>query len=143
MTTKRETAMAALEAVLVTAFSGPEVFERDPEKTPQDNTGGNVIMRDGDPGTPDISLSPIQYQFNHAVFVELSSSGENRNAIVDGLQVKLDTALKLDRTLGAVVIDCRVMEAPIIDEIDTEGVETVRAATVSINLCYVSDSPIG
>jgi hypothetical protein len=35
------------------------------------------------------------------------------------------------------------MEAPIIDEIESEGTETLRAAMVNINLSYVSASPIG
>lgn len=143
MTTKREAVLAALETLLVATFTGPEKFERDPEKTPEDNDGGNIIMRDGDPGPATISLSPIRYQFDHAVFVEVSASGQTRKATVDDLLIKLDTALKIDRTLGGVVLDCRVMEAPVIDEIESDGTGTLRASTISINLSYVSDSPIG
>ncbi|HCE10150.1 MAG TPA: hypothetical protein DEQ40_16410 [Oxalobacteraceae bacterium] len=147
MTTARETALSALEDLLAATFGdlkdGSGRFIRDPEKPPEDSKDGLVIMRDGDAPPPTITLSPVQYEWQHAVAVEISAVGPDRKLTVDGMCTDLDAALKVSRTLSGAVLDCRVMEAPIIDEIESDGTETIRAATITITLFYVSNSPIG
>lgn len=141
MTTKREQVLSALATLLEGAFAAK--FERDPEKAPEESTEGTAVMRDGDPGEPEITLSPIQYQWNHAVELELAAVGEARNATVDDMLALLDTTIASDRTLGGLAIDVRVMSAPVIDETSVDGTQAVRYAPVKINCFYVSNSPIG
>lgn len=146
--TVRETILTKLEANLETTFfsllqSAGGEFVRDSEKAPLDNPGGNVIMRDGDPGQPQITLSPVRYEWNHQVLVEVSASGPYRKSTVDRLVMLLDACIAQDRQLGGDAIDCRIVDAPTIEEFENEGTETVRAATVIITAFYVSDSPTG
>lgn len=141
MTSKREQVLEALATLLEAAFT--DNFERDPEKAPDESAAGTVIMRDGDPGEPDITLSPIQYQWNHEVAVEVAAVGEDRTATVDALLVTLDTAIAANRTLGGLAIDTRVMSAPVTDETSLDGTQAVRYSPVKVNVFYVSNSPIG
>jgi hypothetical protein len=140
--TKVETVLAALATDLEGIFG--DRFFRDPEKAPDESTCGTVIMRNGDPGPPTITLSPVHYQWEHEVPLEFAAVGEQRNATVDAMLLDLDTFLTGNRSLDGNVIDARVMAPPIIDEVDqAEGAQTVRVAQVLVRLEYDSASPIG
>lgn len=143
MTTKMESALAALATVIDNALM-PDQFFRDPEKAPSESTDGIVIMRNGDPGAPTITLSPIHYQWEHPVPLEFSAVGVDRKATIDAMLGAVDTAIAANRTLAGNVIDARIMDAVIIDEVDQgEGVQTVRVAQVLVRLEYDSNSPLG
>lgn len=143
MTTVSETALAALATLLQNTYEAGQ-FSRDPEKAPEESENGIVVMTDGERGEPLITISPLQYEFEHKAELEFSASGTGRNAIVDGLLLKLDAALATNRTLGGTVVDARVMEAPVIEERDqVEGAETIRWALVYVRLEYVTSSPVG
>ncbi len=61
MPTPRETILQALLAALK-AVSGATILREEvlPERVP---VGGLVILRDADPGTPEVTLSPLQYHY--------------------------------------------------------------------------------
>jgi len=67
MPTYRETILAALHARLsalpATALRG-EVL---PERVPAD---GLLILRDGEPGEPEVTLSPLRYHYQHRAEIE-------------------------------------------------------------------------
>ena len=67
MPTPRETILAALHARLLalpaTALRG-EVL---PERVP---TEGLLILRDGEPGEPEVTLSPLRYHYQHRAEIE-------------------------------------------------------------------------
>lgn len=63
MPTIRETILQALHAALqisplATVLRGAVLPERIP-------SGGLLILRDGDPGAPDMTLSPLIYHYQH------------------------------------------------------------------------------
>jgi hypothetical protein len=62
MPTPRETILTALHARLqtlpATALRGEEL----PEKSP---AAGLIILRDGDRGEPEVTMSPLRYHFEH------------------------------------------------------------------------------
>ncbi len=68
MPSTRETILAALAAQLA-AHAGAEVRRNAvlPERVP---TGGLVILRDGEPGAPDVTLSPWLAWYSHRVEIE-------------------------------------------------------------------------
>jgi hypothetical protein len=141
--TKVETVLAQLATDLESLF-GSDKFFRDPEKPPQESECGTIIMRNGDPGQPTVTLSPVHYQWEHEVPLEFAAVGENRNSTVDAMLLQLDVFLTGNRNLDGNVIDARVMIAPIIDEVDqAEGAQTIRVAQVMVRLEYDSASPIG
>jgi len=65
-----------------------------------------VILRDGEMGEPEVSLSPLTYHWQHQVAIELfvaNPDASARDARMDGLLVELAAFSDLDRTLGGVI----------------------------------------
>ena len=101
MPTPRETILQALLAALqvvpdAIVLRGAILPERIP-------SGGLLILRDGDPGTPEVTLSPLQYHYEHRAEIEVIVQGKtpaDRDAAFDILLAKLATAITTDRTLG-------------------------------------------
>jgi len=74
MPTPRETILSALLAALQTVPSATALRSAIlPERIP---TGGLLILRDGDPGTPEVTLSPLQYHYEHRAEVEVIVQGK-------------------------------------------------------------------
>jgi len=143
MPTPRETILQALLAALqsvpnATILRGATLPERIP-------TGGLLILRDGDPGTPDVTLSPLQYHFEHRAEVEVIVQGKtpaDRDTAFDFLLTNLASAITADRTLGG-LCDWVEAEAPQPVDLPVEGAEALKAAVVPINLTYTTDDPLG
>jgi hypothetical protein len=78
----RETILAALHARLsalpATALRG-EVL---PERVPAE---GLLILRDGEPGEPEVTLSPLAYHYQHPAEIEAVVQGADRDATFDTL----------------------------------------------------------
>ena len=72
MPTPRETILAALHARLsalpATALRGDVLPERVP-------TAGLLILRDGEPGEPEVTLSPLRYHYQHRAEIEAVVQG--------------------------------------------------------------------
>jgi hypothetical protein len=75
-----------------------------PEKVP---AAGVVILRDGDPGPPEVWLSPPGYYYEHRAEIEVVVDGNPaaRDTAFDALRLAIGTALAADRTLGSGPID--------------------------------------
>ena len=97
MPTPRETILAALQARLsalaATALRG-EVL---PERVPAE---GLLILRDGEPGDPEMTLSPLRYHYQHRAEIEAVVQGAARDTAFDTLTASIGAALVADRTLG-------------------------------------------
>jgi len=79
MPTPRETILQALLAALqsvpnATILRGAILPERIP-------AGGLLILRDGDPGTPEVTLSPLQYHYEHRAEIEVIVQALNESAV--------------------------------------------------------------
>ena len=107
-------------------------------------TKGLVILRDGDPGEPEVILSPLSYSYEHAaeleVFVQAGTSDERDNAFDHMLQ-QIGGVLADDRTLGG-YCDWVEARAPEPAEIPTIGAEGIKAATVPVILHYTTSDPL-
>ncbi len=124
MPTPRETILAALHARLLalpaTALRG-EVL---PERVP---TEGLLILRDGEPGEPEVTLSPLRYHYQHRVEIEAVVQGADRDAAIDTLTPSIGSALAADRTLGG-LCDWVEAEAPRPVDLPVEGAASLKAA---------------
>jgi hypothetical protein len=99
MPTLRETILQALLAALQTV-PGTIVLRGAilPERIP---TGGLLILRDGDPGTPEVTLSPPQYHYEHRAEIEVIVQGKTptaRDAAFDALLSELAAAITAANT---------------------------------------------
>ena len=73
MPTTRETILAALHARLQTLAASVLRDEVLPERIPP---AGLIILRDGQPGEPEVTLSPLRYHFQHRAELEVIVQGQ-------------------------------------------------------------------
>jgi hypothetical protein len=138
MPTTRETILLALQALLQTQAAPVLRGEVLPERVP---ATGLLILRDGDPGEPAVTLSPLRYHYQHRAEVEaVVQSGTDRDAALDGLVAGVGIALAADRTLGS-LCDWAETERPV--ELAIDGAATLKAAVIPIVLHYASADPLG
>ena len=137
---KREDILAAL-LIQLAGVAGATVSRNIalPTRIP---AAGLVILRDGTPGEPEVSLSPLTYHYDHEAVVEVIVKGEaTQDAQFDAICVAIGARLAANRTLGGL---CDWLEgaAPDPTEIITEGGEPMKGAAVTITLTYSTTNPI-
>lgn len=144
MASVRETALCALQDALE-AVAGRKVAARN-SHIPEVITGeGLLVLRDGDPGEPEIDLGVIRYYYEHEALIDCvvqASSQATLNKQLDELLQDISTAIAADDTLAGTV-DKALVGAPI-DEEDTvwEGAEDLRGVIVPITLIYSTTNPL-
>jgi hypothetical protein len=139
MPTTRETILTALHARLVTLPATTLRGDVLPERVP---AAGLLILRDGDPGEPEVTLSPLTYHYQHRAEIEAVVQGANRDAAFDALCVSIGTALAADRTLGG-LCDWVEAEAPQPVDLPVEGAATLKAAVIPVVVHYSTADPLG
>ena len=139
MPTPRETILIALHARLsmlpATALRGDVLPERIP-------TDGLLILRDGDPGEPEVTLSPLRYHYLHRAEIEAVVQGPDRDADFDTLTASIGAALTEDRTLGG-LCDWVEAETPQPVDLPVEGAASLKAAVIRVSLFYTTSDPLG
>ena len=139
MASVRETILTALHARLsalsATALRGDVLPERVP-------TEGLLILRDGEPGDPEVTLSPLRYHFQHRAEIEAVVQGTDRDAAFDTLTASIVAALAADRTLGG-LCDWVEAEAPRPVDMPVEGAVSLKAAVIPVVLHYSTADPLG
>ncbi|MBK5932461.1 hypothetical protein C8N32_11522 [Rhodovulum imhoffii] len=139
MPTPRETILAALHARL--SALAAKVLRGDvlPERVPAD---GLLILRDGEPGEPEVTLSPPAYHYEHRAEIEAVVQGDDRDELFDNLCASVGAALAADRTLGG-LCDWVEAEAPRPVDLAVEGAASLKAAVIPVVLHYSTDDPLG
>lgn len=135
----RENILAALFARLSILPAKTLRGEVLPERIPSE---GLIILRDGDPGDPDVTLSPVRYHYRHRVEVEAVVQGTARDATFDAFCSALGTAVAGDRTLNG-LCDWVEAEAPRPVDLPVEGAASLKAAVIPIVLHYSLADPLG
>lgn len=106
---------------------------------------GMIGVGDGDPGAPEIDLSPPTWWWEHAIPVQLAAYGDDapsaRRAL-DAMLGAIGTAIVADRTLGGLCIHLEA-DAPQIGDATKEGARTVHWADVDLVATYSTSSPLG
>lgn len=135
----RETILVALHARLTALTATALRGEVLPERVP---AGGLLILRDGEPGEPDVTLSPLRYHYQQRAEIEAVVQGTNRDAAFDALCASIGTALDADRTLGG-LCDWIEAEAPQPVDLPVEGAASLKAAVIPVVLHYSTADPLG
>ncbi|TKZ16006.1 acyl-CoA transferase [Shimia litoralis] len=138
MPTPRETILTALHARLSTLPATVLRGEVLPERVPAD---GLLILRDGDPDDPEVTLSPLAYHYQHRTEIEAVVQGADRDAAFDALCASVGTALAADRTLGG-LCDWIEAEAPRPVDLPVEGAASLKAAVIPVVLHYSTADPL-
>ena len=143
MPTPRETILQALLAALQ-AVPAATVLREDilPERVP---AGGLLILRDGDPGAPEVMLSPLAYSYGHKAEVEVIVQGNtpaSRAMVFDTLVQVIGAVIAANHTLGG-LCDWVEAAAPKPVDLPVEGGEALKAAIIEITLIYTTADPLG
>ena len=139
MPTPRETILSALHTRLQTLAAPVLRGEVLPERIP---ATGLIILRDGKPGEPEVTLSPLTYFYEHRAELEvLIQAGTGRNALFDTLTADIGAALATDRTLGG-LCDWVEAEAPEPFDLPVEGAAALKAAVITVVLHYATIDPL-
>lgn len=141
MTSRREEVLLALVIRLQTIPSATIKREEPlPEKVP---AAGLVILRDGDPGEPEVLLSPLSYLWQHQADIEVvvqKPSAESSSAL-DTLLSDIGATLAGDRTLGGLV-DWIEWTGPQTRDLAIDGAAGLKGAVVTVTLHYASSDPL-
>lgn len=139
-----ESVLSALLSALGTTLPAGAKLLRNailPERVPPQ---GMAILRDGDPGEPEVLLSPPRYFYEHRAEIDIAVEAANpaeRDTAFDALKRAIGAALAVDRTLGG-RCDYVVGEAPVSVGLPIEGAEGLKAATIGIVLSYATTDPL-
>jgi hypothetical protein len=150
MSTKREQIFAALFALwapLATAglIQAPMHNQVLPERL---DDGSLPILNQDDgglPGKPDVTLSPVSYTYDENVELQILAQNADAAALrstVDDIIAGIGTQLAIDRTLGALCNDVRVLSQPKIEDRAVDGAPQLRAATILVRLNYTTSDPL-
>ena len=138
MPTPRETILAALHGRLMalpsTALRGDVLPERVP-------AAGLLILRDGEPGEPEVTLSPLRYHYQHRAEIEAVVQGATRDTAFDTLCASIGAAIATDRTLGG-LCDWVEAEAPRPVDLAVDGAASLKAAVIQVILHYSTADPL-
>jgi hypothetical protein len=144
---KHEAVLQALLARLQTltaTFPGLEV-ERNEAFPDRVNAAGEIILRDGTPGEPEVLFSPLTYEYEHQAVVEVMSQGDDqaaRDLQVATIMQAIGAVIDGDPTLGGLVDHC---EAGLPDDMDTipiRDAEPIKVASLPVTLLYTTTSPL-
>ena len=139
MPTTRETILAALHVRLHPLSATVLRDEILPERIPP---AGMIILRDGQPGEPEVTLSPLRYHYQHRAELEVVVQAPNgRASTFDTLIAAIGTALEADRTLGG-LCDWVEPEAPASVDLPIEGAAALKAAVITVVLHYTTTGPL-
>ena len=135
----RETILSALHARLQTLAAPVLRGEVLPERIP---ATGLIILRDGKPGDPEVTLSPLTYFYEHRAELEVViQAGTGRDSLFDELTADIGAALTADRTLGG-LCDWVEAEAPEPVDLPIEGAAALKVAVITIVLHYTTPDPL-
>jgi hypothetical protein len=138
MPTSRETILVALHARLSTLSATALRGDVLPERVP---ANGLLILRDGEPGEPEVTLSPLAYHYQHRAEIEAVVQGMDRDTAFDALTASIGTALAADRTLAG-LCDWVEAEAPRPVDLPIDGAAALKAAVIPIVLHYTTSDPL-
>ena len=142
MASVREQILAALLVCLKTVPGAMANREAPlPETVP---AGGLIILRDGDPGDPEVVLSPVSYLWEHQAEIEviLQRGQDYDSAALDTLLMAVGAALSTDRSLGGLA-EWLDWGAPKTSGLAIDGAASLRGATVPVTIRYASPDPLG
>lgn len=115
------------------SISGATVLRNEalPVRVPE---GGLIILRDGDPGEPEVTLNPRSEYYSHRIQIEAITAGDE--VALDDLLVLIGQTLSADDTLGGLA-EAQTILAPEVGATQVEGAATLRHAVVPVVVGYL------
>jgi hypothetical protein len=143
MASKREQVIAAVTALVKAALPDAEVT-RNAAKAQGVYAGGAVFIEDGDPGEPDVDLSPVTYYYTHRIPLKVAaypSGSQTREEVVDAMMATVGEKIEADTTLGGLCLYVEP-EAPTFENITATGAAVGQMAEAAIIATYATSNPL-
>ena len=143
MASHREQVLASLFARLQGV---PDATVRRNEALPVSvPAGGLIILRDGDPGEPDVTLNPRTEFYSHRAeieaFVTQPVGGGGGEEELDALLSWLGARLNIDRSLGGLAENLS-WSAPETSVLAIEGAAPIFTARITVTIEYLVSDPL-
>jgi hypothetical protein len=142
MLSMREQVLSALfERLKAVAGSAVRRNEALPSSVP---AGGLVILRDGDPGEPDVTLNPRNEFYSHRAEIEAFGTqpvGGAGETALDALLSTIGVALTADSSLGSLAENL-YWSAPETSVLVIEGAAPILTARVTVTVEYLVSDPL-
>lgn len=135
-----ERILAALAAALRGNLCGAS-FERNIAVTVEVPRAGLTILHDGEPGEPEVSLSPLTYHYEHVAELDIVVQGAERDRMFDAIRVAVGSVIDADRTLGG-LCDWIEARAPRPTDLQVPGAAPFKAATIQLVLFFATQDPL-
>jgi hypothetical protein len=146
---KRHEVDQAVFALLKAGLPNYDVagLENGDERARRVNPIGSVVMRDGEPGEPEIDLSPVTYHYRHSIPVEIAASApteQDLRIVLDRMGREIGALIAADRFLGDLVgyIEVTALSMADLVGIAGPGAQTIKGATFEIIASYSTDTPL-
>lgn len=140
----RESALRALLVLLEGLPLPPGAVKRNSAVPERVSDQTLVILRDGELGEPEVTLSPITYHWQHEASVEIfvaDPDAAQRDARMDALLVSLGEQLAAHPALGGAVDFCSA-GAPKFEDLPIEGAVGIKTCVLPLILHYSSASSL-
>jgi len=139
--------LTAVRSLIASACPGVEVrgFTESAEKPDRIPRSGVILGGPGDPGDPEIDMSPLIYNFTHTIPVEAVIPVINTDdSALRHLIAPIGTAIIADRTLGGLCMWVDVSAASMTDDdfSPVSGAPTLRTASFDIIAEYAVSNPL-
>ena len=142
MASHREQVLSALFARLQGV---PDATVRRNEALPVSvPAGGLIILRDGDPGEPDVTLNPRTEFYSHRAEIEAfvtQAVGGGGEEELDALLSWLSVKLNIDRSLGGLAENLS-WSAPETSVLAIEGAAPILTARITVTIEFLVSDPL-
>jgi hypothetical protein len=123
----------------------PGVLVKRNEALPQTvPAGGLFILRDGDPGEPDVTLNPRSEFYTHRAEIEAfvtPPAGGGGETALDVLLSTIGVALAVDRSLGGLAENL-CLSAAETSVLAIEGAAPILTARITVSIEYLVSDPL-
>lgn len=141
--TKQRQVLLAVKDLVGRALPGAKLrgFDGDTSKPGSIGAGGCVIGHPGEPGEPEVDLSPLSYTYQHQIFLEVAAADGAAGEPLDLMLLAIGDEIEADRFLGGL---CSFLQAAAPDRMDrtTETVASTNWATVAVIAEYSCSTPL-
>lgn len=146
---KGEAALNALLAALApiaAEIDGGEICRNPETELPvSESERWKLVIRDGDTGEPEASLSPPTYEYQHEAALALTvvkAGKQDADTLFSCVVEKISTRIAAAPTLGGKV-DYVQLGGLNTDEVDQDVLNGFKAAILPVTLYYTTTSPLG
>ncbi|WP_380787236.1 hypothetical protein [Sphingomonas sp. R86521] len=144
---KRLAVLIAVKQLIEIALPGAKVLGLDGKEAPPATVPatGMVVVRTGDPGDAEVDLSPLSYNYEHRIPLEVSAiagRGLSSEEALDAMLVAIGVAVAADRHLGGLCQWLDITSAGTEDIYADGGGAPPRGADIMIIASYSTPNPL-